>query len=267
MPSTATLLTLIVRLCWEAGDLDLLNTQLNVLSKKHGQLKEAVVRMVDETMPWLAELKAQKEAGKFKGGKDRWLELLTTLRDITEGKIYLELQRARLTVMLAEYHEALAATAPKASAEDKAKLKEQAKKGDKDDEEKKKEPVTAEDHLNAAADLMSEIQVETYSSMDKREKTDFILEQMRLESLRGNWNKVRVGSRKINRVYLKEKEVTDLKLRYYDLMVQLALQEDKYLEACSAYQAVWDTEEVKADPARELNVSPQHFTQKRMLIL
>lgn len=29
---------------------------------------------------------------------------------------------------------------------------------------------------------------------------------MRLESLRGNWVKVRVGSRKINRVYLKEKD-------------------------------------------------------------
>lgn len=27
---------------------------------------------------------------------------------------------------------------------------------------------------------------------------------MRLESLRGNWVRVRVGSRKINRVYLKE---------------------------------------------------------------
>jgi 26S proteasome regulatory subunit N5 len=68
---------------------------------------------------------------------------------------------------------------------------------------------------------MSDIQVETFSSMDKREKTELsvyqvtarahadscsILEQMRLESLRGNWVKVRVGSRKINRVYLKEKD-------------------------------------------------------------
>ena len=33
-----------------------------------------------------------------------------------------------------------------------------------------------------------------------------ILEQMRLESLRGNWVRVRVGSRKVNRVYLKEPE-------------------------------------------------------------
>lgn len=38
--------------------------------------------------------------------------------------------------------------------------------------DKKKEPVTKRDHLEAAADLMSDIQVETYSSMDKREKTD-----------------------------------------------------------------------------------------------
>lgn len=77
---------------------------------------------------------------------------------------------------------------------------------------------------------------------------------MRLESLRGNWPRVRVGSRKINRVFLKEKESADLKLRYYDLIVQLALQEDLYLEVCSAYQEVWDTEEVKTDEARELNV-------------
>jgi 26S proteasome regulatory subunit N5 len=95
---------------------------------------------------------------------------------------------------------------------------------------------------------------------------------MRLESLRGNWVKVRVGSRKINRVYLKEKEsavrpllgllplvglahVQDMKLKYYDLIVQLALQDDNYLEACSAYQEVWDTEEIKKDEGREINVS------------
>jgi hypothetical protein len=38
-------------------------------------------------------------------------------------------------------------------------------------------------------------------------------------------------------------------------MVQLALQEDAYLEACSAYQEVWDTKEVKDDESREINVS------------
>jgi 26S proteasome regulatory subunit N5 len=87
MSSTSTLLVLLARLLWEAKSYDDLNAQLTVMSKKHGQLKEAVVRMVDEAMTWLPELKQRKESGEFKGGKDRWLELVKTLRDITEGKV------------------------------------------------------------------------------------------------------------------------------------------------------------------------------------
>lgn len=46
--------------------------------------------------------------------------------------------------------------------------------------------------------------ISMYGINDRRS----ILEQMRLESLRGNWTKVRVGSRKINKVYLKEHETS-----------------------------------------------------------
>ena len=89
MSSTSLLLVLLIRLSWEQRDLDLLNAQLTLMSKKHGQLKEAVVRMVDEAMTFLSELKKQKDAGEFGGvkGKDRWLEVVQTLRDITEGKV------------------------------------------------------------------------------------------------------------------------------------------------------------------------------------
>ena len=99
MTSTATLLVLITRLAYEQSAYDVLMQQLVVMSKKHGQLKEAVVRMVDEAMKWLPELEAKKEKGEFAGkdGKDRWLELLTTLRDITEGKVsYLSADFCRL---------------------------------------------------------------------------------------------------------------------------------------------------------------------------
>lgn len=89
MTSTATLLVLVTRLCYEANSYDLLMQQLTTMSKKHGQLKEAVVRMVDEAMTWLPVLHGRKDKGEFKGGKDWWLELLTTLRDITEGKVCL----------------------------------------------------------------------------------------------------------------------------------------------------------------------------------
>lgn len=45
-------------------------------------------------------------------------------------------------------------------------------------------------------------------------------------------------------------------------MVQLALQDDAYLEACSAYQEVWDTEEIKKDETREIGVSLQSLCQE-----
>lgn len=81
--------------------------------------------------------------------------------------------------------------------------------------------------IATASELLSDLQVETYSSMERREKTEFILEQMRLliavarqkdagaekkegkDSLAGGeaeWVKVRVGGRKINEAFLKEKD-------------------------------------------------------------
>lgn len=84
---------------------------------------------------------------------------------------------------------------------------------------------TPKESLQSACDLLSDLQVETYSSMERREKTEFILEQMRLliavarqkdaevskegkESLgggEGEWVKARVGGRKVNEEFLKDK--------------------------------------------------------------
>lgn len=77
-----------------------------------------------------------------------------------------------------------------------------------------------------------------------------ILEQMRLESQRDQWARVRVGGRKVNRPYLREAGNADMKLKYWDLMIRLALDGDDYLEACKAWQEVWDTESVKEDEAK-----------------
>lgn len=83
------------------------------------------------------------------------------------------------------------------------------------------------DTLQIASDLLSDLQVETYSSMERREKTEFILEQMRLliklarskdedkgkkdakDAMGGGeaeWVKVRVGGRKVNEEFLKQKD-------------------------------------------------------------
>jgi 26S proteasome regulatory subunit N5 len=104
--------------------------------------------------------------------------------------------------------------------------------------------------------------------MERREKTEFILEQMRLliavarqkdaevekkdgkESLGGGeaeWVKVRVGGRKVNEEFLKKKEHEDLKLKFYDLMIQHALHNDSYLDAAKYYEKVWQTPSIKED--------------------
>ena len=135
--------------------------------------------------------------------------------------------------------------------------------------------------LNAAADILCELQVETFGSMERREKTEFILEQVALCIEKGDWTQAGILSRKISTKYFarkpkktpeqiekdkkereekeknrsiddppieKEDDVTDLKLRYYEQQITLAKHEDKYLDACKHYRQVLDTESVEENP-------------------
>lgn len=139
----------------------------------------------------------------------------------------------------------------------------------------------AQGDLNAAAEILCELQVETFGSMERREKTEFILEQVALCIERGDWTQAGILSRKISTKYFarkprrtpeekekdrkereekekkrgaddppleKEDDVTDLKLRYYEQQIALAKQDDKYLDACKHYRQVLDTESVEDNP-------------------
>ena len=89
------------------------------------------------------------------------LKLIDTLRTVTVGKIYVEIERARLTRKLAAIRE-------------------------------------SENNIDEAATIMQELQVETYGSMEKREKIEFLLEQMRMCLLRGDYIRTQIISRKIS---------------------------------------------------------------------
>ncbi|KAH9937230.1 PCI domain-containing protein [Fomitopsis serialis] len=251
--STIRLVKEISQLCYDARNYALLNSSINTLSKKHGQLKASTQAMVELAMGWLDEIRTRE-------GDEKWLELIETLRTVTEGKIFLETPRARVTLKLTHYYELLAK-----SVQDSA---------------------TRREHMQKATDLISELQVETYSSMERREKTEFILEQMRMlialaqvkdtedgvSEKKGTmgggeaeWVKVRVASRKVNESFLKEEanEVRhpqhrikcgstnsskqDLKMKFYEMMIQYALKHDAYLDVAKYYHTVWETPAVKAD--------------------
>lgn len=60
--------------------------------------------------------------------------------------------------------------------------------------------------INAASELMQELQVETFGSMERREKVDFILEQMRLLKAQDDWEKMAIVAKRINLKWLGDKE-------------------------------------------------------------
>ncbi|KAF8579030.1 hypothetical protein K439DRAFT_1395051 [Ramaria rubella] len=249
MKSTTRLAETLLTLAHQARNYKILNTNLILLSKKHGQLKSVVQAIVELTMTWLEEIRERE-------GLETWLELVQALREVTEGKIFLETPRARVTLLLAHYHEALSKSTTQTS-------------------------PSPQECLQTASDLLSDLQVETYSSMERREKTEFLLEQMRLlvrvaknKDTQANkakegrsvgqegagagaglvdgeaeWVKVRVGGRKVNEGFLKEKANEDLKLKFYDLMIQYSLHQTAYLEVAKHYYKIWETPSIKGDEA------------------
>ncbi|KXN86774.1 26S proteasome non-ATPase regulatory subunit 12 [Leucoagaricus sp. SymC.cos] len=251
LSSTTRLAKAIIQHAYDARDFELLNSSIQTLSKKHGQLKAAIQAFVGQAIEWLPEIKTRD-------GIEKWLELVETLRSVTEGKIFLETPRARVTLLLSHHHEGLSKAAST--------------------------PQNAKDSLQTASDLLSDLQVETYSSMERREKTEFILEQMHLliavarikdneqgkkdgkDTLGGGeaeWVKVRVGGRKVNEQFLTEKEneakLTFEKLKYYDLMIQHALHHSAYLDVAKYYYKVWETPSIKEDVTDKGKTALEHI--------
>lgn len=242
LASTSRTLIAITTICKDAGNWSLLNDQVLVLSKKHGQLKQAITKMVQTVMGFLDDTP----------NLETKLSVIETLRTVTEGKIFVEVERARVTRVLSD-------------------IKKQ--QGD----------------LKAAQEILCELQVETFGSMDRREKTEFILAQVALCIENADWAQAGILSRKISTKYLSRKpkktpeqlekelkereekikkgeevpdekpdDTTDLKLRYYEQQILLAKHDDKYLDVCKHYRQVLDTEAVEEDPSKLQPVSDTH---------
>ncbi|KAF7711226.1 26S proteasome non-ATPase regulatory subunit 12 [Silurus meridionalis] len=194
MVSTSRILVAIVQMCYEAKDWDALNENIMVLSKRRSQLKQAVAKMVQECYKYV-------DAVSDLAVK---LRLIDTLRTVTAGKIYVEIERARLTKTLAG-------------------IKEQ------------------NGEVKEASSILQELQVETYGSMEKKEKAEFILEQMRLCIAVKDYIRTQIISKKINTKFFQEEGTEESKLKYYNLMIHVDQHEGSYLSICKHYRAIYDT--------------------------
>ncbi|KAH7565953.1 hypothetical protein JRO89_XS08G0046200 [Xanthoceras sorbifolium] len=228
--ATKKAVTDILQLCFEAKDWKTLNEQILNLSKKRGQLKQAVTAMVQQAMQYIDETP----------DLDTRIELIKTLNNVSAGKIYVEIERARLIKKL-------------------AKIKE------------------GQGLIAEAADLMQEVAVETFGAMAKTEKIAFILEQVRLCLDRQDYVRAQILSRKISpRVFdvdtSKEKKkpkegdsvveeapadipsLLELKRIYYELMIRYYSHNNDYLEICRCYKAIYDIPYIKENTAQWIPV-------------
>ena len=203
MVSSSRVLIAIVQICFDAGNWNYLNEYITILVKRRSQSKQAVAKMVQECCTYVDKTP----------DKETKLKLIDTLRTVTEGKIYVEVERARLTKMLAEIKE-------------------------------------ADGDVTGAASIMEELQVETYGSMDKREKVELILEQMRLCLAKQDFVRTQIIAKKINIKFFNDKEQQDLKLKYYDLMIKLD-KDSSFIKTSRHYLAVVDSELIAKDTEKQ----------------
>jgi 26S proteasome regulatory subunit N5 len=95
---------------------------------------------------------------------------------------------------------------------------------------------------------MQEIHVETYGSLSKKDKVEFILEQMRLTLAKKDYIRAHIVSNKINRKVLAEME--EQKVRFFTLLADYHLHEQDALELAKDFYSVYSTPCILADTSK-----------------
>merc|ERR1711907_798952 len=109
----------------------------------------------------------------------------------------------------------------------------------------------AEGDVVEAANILQEVQVETYGAMEREEKVDYILEQVRLCMAKKDFIRTLIIAKKIQTKVFKDGALQPLKLRYYKLLIEYySTHEDNYLEICRAWEQIYNTPCVQEDSAQ-----------------
>lgn len=190
----------------QAKDWDSLCKYTTIISKRRQQKGSVVSAVTQKVMEYMKEDEVQNN-------KELKLKMIECLREVTDGKIYVEHERAKLTLELAHI--------------------------------KEKDGLVAE-----AADTLNEVHVETYGAMTKVEKADYILEQVRLTLLKKDFVRAHIVAKKINKKWLVAAGFGAIKIKFYTLMLEYHVKEDDMMELFNCYSQMYNTPQVQADSAQ-----------------
>mmetsp|Transcript_1790 Transcript_1790/g.3844 ORF Transcript_1790/g.3844 Transcript_1790/m.3844 type:complete len:482 (-) Transcript_1790:198-1643(-) len=217
-PSLVKVCEASLELCHEANDHEALLATLKTLSTRRSQKSKAIASLVSKCLPWVVDADGDgftplPVADGSEESKKAQNALVEELRNITDGKMYLEAERARLTRTVAI-------------------LKESA--GD----------------IAGAANVLQEVHVETYGSISKREKIEFILEQMRLTLMKKDYVRAYIVSNKIKRPVLEEEGMAELKVKFYTSLTNYYKHEKEPMELAKCYHAIYSTPSVQEEESQ-----------------
>lgn len=210
-PSLVRVCQASLQACYQVKDHEALRNTLETLSTRRSQKTAAVKALVQTAMPWCVEEPYTPLPVSSDAEKESRNKLVEALRNITDGKIFLERERAQLTRALAT-------------------IQEQA--GD----------------IHQAATVLQEVHVETYGSLSKREKVEFILEQMRLTLAAQDYVRAAIVSNKVSRKHLQE--MPDYKVQFFTLQAIAHRKEKNALELAKDYHAIYNTPQILEDEAK-----------------
>lgn len=94
--------------------------------------------------------------------------------------------------------------------------------------------------VEEAAKLIQDIQIETFGSLERKYKVDYILFQMKVLLSKGDFVRTHIVSNKVIRKHLNELGLEALKVEYYLLMIKYYNHEEKYFELSICYKELYD---------------------------
>ena len=129
--------------------------------------------------------------------------------------------------------------------------------------------------ITGAASVLQEVHVETYGSLSKREKVEFILEQMRLTLGIKDYIRAAIVGNKINRKALAEEGMEDHKISFFTLMAEFHRHDKDAFELAKDYHSIYHTSTVQKEEGQWkealqstilfLTLSPFSMEQQDML--
>lgn len=136
--------------------------------------------------------------------QDAKVALIKTLMEVSGGKIYVEAECSKLHLMLAHIYE---------------------KEGD----------------YESACEAIQNVQVETYGALDKKQKAEYILEQIRLNLIKKDFIRAMIHSRKMNRKVIEEVGFEEIKVSFFYQQIEYFIHEKDTWEICRAYFKIFET--------------------------